>query len=103
MQHDVHEADHQQKDHDQHQIAVEFYHVASLQDVKFKANEDWTLQHTWNKAYEELHEERRADDHLQTADGKDVTPYLDMTLKHLYDHHILKEHKFQIVGPTGGA
>ena len=78
-------------------------HINSLQEVKFHEAWDNTIQHLWDHAYIELHEPRRPQDRLQTEDGKDLTPYLGITLKNLHDDIGIKTHKFQIIGPTGGA
>lgn len=88
---------------EEHGPVVEFEHVASIQTVDFHANWNDLLLHIWDIAYSKLKEEKRPEDKLQTVDGVDVMPYLNMTLRHLHDKKIAKGFKFQIVGPTGGA
>lgn len=97
------QVEHPKGGNEQHGPEVNFEHIASLQEVKFHADWNDTLQHTWDRAYEKLGEAHRADDRLQTAEGVDVMPYLGMTLRQLHDDKALKSRKFQIVGPTGGA
>jgi len=83
--------------------AITFKHVNSLQEVKIHANKEATLDELWNEAHAQLGEPRRPEDRLQTDEGVDVSPYLGLTLKQLRDEHGIKTHKFDIVGPTGGA
>lgn len=83
--------------------AVTFEHVNSLKEVKIHAGKDETLTQLWDRAYVELTEPRRPEDRLQTDDGKDVMPYLALTLHQLRKEQGIKTHKFEIVGPTGGA
>lgn len=82
---------------------LQFEHVASVQEVKFRVSWGETLQAAWDTAYEKLGEDRRLEDRLQTDDGVDMTPYLGETMRQLFDDKHTKSHKFQIVGPTGGA
>lgn len=82
---------------------LQFEHVASVQDTKFRVNWEDTLQSAWPLAYEKLGEDRRADDRLQTDDGVDMMPFLEKTMRQLFDDKHTKSRKFQIVGPTGGA
>jgi hypothetical protein len=82
---------------------VRFEHVNSLNEVKVVANDHDTLSMLWEVAYGELKEPHRPDDRLQTDDGADLTPYLGLTLTQLRDQQGIKSHKFEIVGPTGGA
>lgn len=88
---------------DKHGPNLHFEHVASVQTVKVRVAWTDTLQTAWNEAYEELGEDRRADDRLQTDGGVDMTPYLGSTMRQLFDDKRTKSHKFVIVGPTGGA
>lgn len=82
---------------------VHFEHVNSMETVHFKAAWTETLGALWQRAYEELKEPRRPDDHLQTDSGSDMSSYLDLTLEQLRDRHLVQGFHFQIVGPTGGA
>jgi len=93
----------QPDDHDVDGPKLTFEHVASVQDVKFKAAWTSTLQAAWDKAYKKLDEVKRADDRLQTDDGADMMPFLGKTIRQLFDDKHTKSHKFQIVGATGGA
>jgi hypothetical protein len=80
-----------------------FEHVASVQEVSF--HEHWlrTLQQAWDRAYVELGEERKAEDRLLNMDGNDMSPYLSETILQLFSRKKTRTHKFQILGPTGGA
>lgn len=92
------------KDDDEHGgQAVIFEHVNSLKEVKIHAAKELTLNDLWNEAYVELKEPRRPDDRLQTDDGKDLMPYLGLTLHQLREENGIKTRKFEILGPTGGA
>jgi hypothetical protein len=82
---------------------LQFEHVASVQETKFRVDWSDTLQFAWDLAYEKLGEDRRAEDRLQSDDGVDMMPLLGMTMRALFDDKHTKSHKFQIVGPTGGA
>ena len=90
-------------DDDTHGPKLQFEHVASVQEVKFRVPWNDTLQAAWDTAYEKLGEDKRPEDRLQTDDGVDMMPYLDKTIRQLFDDKLAKSHKFQIVGPTGGA
>ncbi|HUW98185.1 MAG TPA: hypothetical protein VMV40_04980 [Acidiferrobacter sp.] len=84
-------------------LTVIFDHVNSLRTVEVKAGEDETLGALWDRACAKMTEARRAVDHLQAADGQDLTPYLALTLLKLQEKLGIKIHKIEIVGPTGGA
>lgn len=90
-------------DDDQHGPKLHFDHIASVQEVKFRASWSDSLQTAWDTAYSQLAEDRRADDRLQSDDGTDMMPFVTWTLRQLFDDKNLKTHKFEIVGPTGGA
>lgn len=90
-------------DDDKHGPKLQFEHVASVQEVKFRTPWSDTLQSAWDMAYDKLGEDKRPDDRLQTDDGVDMTPYLGETMRQIFDDKHTKSHKFQIVGPTGGA
>ncbi len=83
--------------------AIVFEHVNSLKEVKVHAQKNETLNELWEKASTELQEPRKPDDRLQTSEGKDVMPYLALTLHDLREQQGIKARKFEIVGPTGGA
>lgn len=91
------------QDDDKHGPKLQFEHVASVQDVKFRVSWSDTLNVAWDTAYQKLGEDKRPDDRLQTDDGVDMMPFLGMTVRQLFDDKHAKSHKFQIVGPTGGA
>lgn len=97
-----HDDDHG-RDDDDHGPKLHFEHVNSVQDVKFRVSWSDTLQAAWNEAYEKLGEDKRPDDRLQTESGVDMMPHLGKTMRQLFDDKHTKSHKFQIVGPTGGA
>ena len=93
------------KDHDddRHGPKLHFDHVASVQEVSFRVSWNDTLQAAWDQAYRKLGEDKRPDDRLQTDDGADMMPFLGESMRQLFDDKHTKSHKFQIVGPTGGA
>lgn len=91
------------KDNDEHGPKLQFEHVASVQEVKFRVSWSDTLQDAWDTAYVKLNEQKRPDDRLQTDDGQDMMSFLGLTLRQLFDEKKTKSRKFQIVGPTGGA
>lgn len=91
------------QDDDKHGPKLQFEHVASVQDVKFWVSWNDTLHASWDSAYEKLGEDKRPDDRLQSDDGADMMPFLGKTIRQLFDDKHTKSHKFQIVGPTGGA
>lgn len=93
----------QDNDNDDHGPKLQFEHVASVQEVKFRVSWNDKLQSAWDLAYEKLGEDKRADDRLQTDDGVDMMSMLGKTMLQLFDDKHTKSHKFQIVGPTGGA
>jgi len=82
---------------------VEFEDVNSLEKVDFRAPWQTKLNAAWNEAATLLKEPRKATDRLQTPEGKDLMPYLELTLWELEERKIVTALKFQIVGPTGGA
>ena len=93
----------QDNDNDDHGPKLQFEQVASVQEVKFRVSWNDTLQAAWDLAYEKLGEDKRADDRLQADDGVDMMSLLGKTMRQLFDDKHTKSHKFQIVGPTGGA
>ena len=88
--------------HAQHPL-VHFNHVNSMQTVDFRVDSTHTLRMAWKRAYLELKEPHRQDDRLQTEDGADMTPHLDLTLEELRKRHLAQGFHFEIVGRTGGA
>jgi hypothetical protein len=83
--------------------ALHFEHIASLHTVTVHTNWAEILNQAWDEAYVLLGEVRRDGDRLQTDDGIDATPYLTWSIRRIHDEKVLRSHKFQIVGPTGGA
>jgi multidrug resistance efflux pump len=86
-----------------HEALVEFEDVNSLESVDFHTPWQTKLNAAWTEAARLLEEPRRTTDRLQTPEGKDLTPDLDLTLRDLEERKIVTALKFQIVGPTGGA
>jgi hypothetical protein len=82
---------------------VEFEDVNSLEKAEFRTPWSTKLTDAWNEAARLLEEPRKPNDHLQTPDGKDLTPYLELTLRELKERKIVHALKFEIAGPTGGA
>lgn len=95
--------DDQGHDDDNHGPKLHFEHVISVHKVTFRASWNDTLQAAWDLAYEKLGEAKRPEDRLQTDDGKDMMPFLGKTMRQLFDEKQTKSHKFEIVGPSGGA
>lgn len=82
---------------------VEFEDVNALESVNFRTPWSTKLAAAWNEAAKLLEEPRKPDDRLQTPDGHDLIPYLELTLRELEEKRIVTALKFQIVGKTGGA
>ncbi len=91
------------RDNAKDNLTVIFDYVNSLRTAEVKAGENETLSTLWDRACAEMGEPRRAVDHLQAADGQDLTPYLALALLKLQEKLKTKIHKIEIVGPTGGA
>lgn len=82
---------------------VEFEDVNAIETVDFRTPWDTKLTVAWNEAAVLLEEPRKPTDRLQTPEGVDLMPYLELTLRELEERKIVTALKFQIVGPTGGA
>ncbi len=82
---------------------VEFEDVNAIETVDFRTPWDTKLTSAWDEAARLLEEPRKPDDRLQTPEGTDLKPYLELTLRQLEEKKIVTALKFQIVGPTGGA
>ena len=104
---DHHQEGHHQEAHHQeahHQEAHVFFEdVNAIESVKFDTAWTTTLNATWDEAARLLEEPRKPQDRLQTPGGKDLMPYLGLTLRELEERKIVHALRFQIVGPTGGA
>jgi hypothetical protein len=77
--------------------------VNAIESVDFRTPWRTKLTATWNEAARLLEEPRKPTDRLQTPEGRDLMPYLELTLRELEEKKIVTALKFQIVGPTGGA
>lgn len=86
-----------------HEPRVEFEDVNALRTVDFRTPWDTKLAAAWTEADTLLEEPRKPTDRLQTPEGADLTPFLQLTLRELKERKIITALKFQIVGPTGGA
>lgn len=86
-----------------HEPEVVFEDVNALDTVAFHTPWDTKLTAAWDEAARLLEEPRTSQDRLQTPEGKDLMPDLQLTLRQLEERKIVKALKFQIVGPTGGA
>jgi len=82
---------------------VQVLYLNTNEEVKFHSSWSDTLQHVWNRAYEELKETRRDGDSFECQDGTSLTSYLGSTLEQLREQKICLARKFQIRGPAGGA
>ncbi len=82
---------------------VEFEDVNAVETVEFRTPWQTKLTAAWNEAARLLEEPRKPTDRLQAPDGKDLMPYLELTLRELKERKIVHALKFEIVGPTGGA
>ncbi len=101
---DRHEEDgeHDHPDH-HHEAHVFFEDVNAIETVDFRTAWTTTLTAAWDEAARLLEEPRKPQDRLQTPEGKDLMPYLGLTLRELEEGKIVHALRFQIVGPTGGA
>jgi multidrug resistance efflux pump len=101
---EVREAEHEIEEAEHHrEPLVQFEDVNALQTVDFHTPWETKLNAAWNTANELLKEPRKPTDRLQTSEGADLMPYLELTLHELKERKIITSLKFQIVGPTGGA
>jgi hypothetical protein len=91
------------EEHRHHEPLVEFEDVNSTETTEFHAAWGTKLTAGWDEAAKRLGEPRQPTDRLQTPEGKDLMPYLELTLRELEERKIITALKFQIVGPTGGA
>jgi len=93
-----------EKDHEKKgEPIVEVTYLKTNKEVRFHVEWTNTLQFVWDKAYDELHEKKVADDKFECSDGNLLTAYLDDTLEQLREKKICVDRKYQIHGPTGGA
>ena len=90
-------------DHHRQEAHVFFEDVNAIESVDFRAAWATPLNAAWDEAARLLEEPRKPQDRLQTPEGKDVMPYLGLTLRELEERKIVHALRFQIVGPTGGA
>jgi len=93
----------EQGEHHHREARVSFEDVNAMETVEFRTAWTTTLNATWDEAARLLKEPRKAQDRLQATDGRDLTPYLVLTLRELEERKIVRALRFQIVGPTGGA
>lgn len=100
-EHDLEEAE--KREHHETEPLVFFEDVNTLETAEFRTPWHTKLTAAWDEAAKLMKEPRKPNDHLQTPEGKDLTPYLDLTLRELEEKKIVTALKFQIVGPTGGA
>ncbi len=82
---------------------VEFEDVNAIEAVEFRTPWHTKLTAAWDEAARLLEEPRKPTDRLQTPEGRDLMPDLELTLRELEDKKIITARNFQIVGPTGGA
>jgi multidrug resistance efflux pump len=104
-EHEIEEAREEIEEAEQHhkKPKVEFEDVNSLETVDFRTPWDTKLTAAWNEAATLLKEPRKPTDRLQTPEGRDLMPNLELTMRELEEKKIITALKFQIVGPTGGA
>ncbi len=92
----------------EHTVQVHFRSLVTGERVTFDVENDKTLQHVWDKAYDKLEEARRDGDTLHCAggeEGRDLMSRLDLTLKQAREQRVCGEEAFryEIKGPSGGA
>jgi hypothetical protein len=113
VEHDIEELKHAERDLERAEAelaAVEhaeplvaFEDVNTLESVDFRTPWHTKLTDAWTEAARLLEEPRKPTDRLQTPQGTDLMPDLQLTLRELVERKIITALKFQIVGPTGGA
>jgi hypothetical protein len=84
---------------------VQVKHLGELETVTFKVAETVTLQHIWDRAYDELHVARDARDIFQAeVQGHPVNlmDHLSLSLIEAQNRDLCKK-KFEIAARTGGA
>lgn len=87
---------------------VHFTSLVTGDSISFRMLLDSTLGDTWEKAYDLLHEVRRAGDILQCGgreEGKSLMADLSLTLRQVRDDRLCGQAalEFEIKGPSGGA
>lgn len=103
-EHEIEKAEGEIEEAERHkEPTVDFEDVNTLESVDFRTPWHTRLTSAWNEAAKLLGEPRKPNDRLQTPEGRDLTPYLELTLRELEEKKIVAALKFQIVGPTGGA
>lgn len=82
-------------------VTVTYVNTSETQD--FRMPRTATLQAVFERAYEILGEKPAPGDQFSCKDGKDLTPYLNLTLEQAHQQGICRARHYQIVGQTGGA
>jgi hypothetical protein len=99
-QHDEFEED-SRKGNGTVRVTVEYVNTSESQH--FRMPRTATLREVFAKAYEVLGEKPQDGDQFSCKDGKDLMPYLDLTLEQTHRKGICRARHYQIVGQTGGA
>ncbi len=82
---------------------IQVTYLNTNEEVKFHAEWGWNLQQVWDAAYTELEETKKQGDLFKSASGTDLTPYLNKTVREVFDAKIVHPLRFEIRSATGGA
>lgn len=92
------------------EVTVHVLHVGEVENENFKVSPRATLQHIWDKAYDELKVDKQPRDAFQAVEGEgpnkkatDLMPHLHLTLEQAIAQGLTKTRHFEIIAATGGA
>ena len=92
-----------QRSNDHERVQVHVRSLVTNDKKTFPGSLDATVGKTWEQAYTELRETRRDGDTFRCADGTDLMPLLEVTLRELRERKVCHGEQFEIRGPSGGA
>jgi hypothetical protein len=81
---------------------VEFLDLGTNETARFAVPGALELQRAWDMAYDELGEDRRESDALESRSGLPLAGDLSKTVRHIHEH-IVPDLRFQIHREQGGA
>ena len=84
-------------------VRVTVTYVNTSETKEFRMPRTATLREVFDKAYDVLGEKPAPGDQFSCKGGKDLTPYLNLTLEEAHRQGICPNRHYQIVGQTGGA
>lgn len=84
-------------------VHVTFVYENTGDEKRFKVERSATLNEIWQEAYEELGEQQKPDDQLESAAGISLMGYLSHQVTELRKSDVIASYDFQIRAKTGGA